>query len=136
MKAFVSRSLIGIFFGSFIALLLVNINVNFSESNIIDKGLLLQNSIASVLLGWFFTVSPLYFEMKSLKLSQQTILHFLTVISLYFILAIAVGWIPFTITSFMLSLLIFIAIYIIIWIAFYLYFKNQVQKMNDDLNKI
>lgn len=136
MKTFVIRSFIGIFFGGFIAVLITNLNILFGDIEMINGPLFLKNSIGSVLCGWFFTVSPLYFEIRKLKLSQQTILHFLTVMILYIILALTIGWIPFNIMNILLTLLISIVVYIIFWIAFYLYFKNQVRKLNDDLNKL
>ncbi|MEK4539165.1 MULTISPECIES: DUF3021 domain-containing protein [Peribacillus] len=136
MKTFIIRSFIGIFFGGFIAVLITNLNILFGGFEMIDGPLFLKNSIGSVLCGWFFTVSPLYFENRKLKLSQQTILHFLTVTILYLILALTIGWIPFNIINILLTLLISIVVYTIFWVAFYLYFKNQARKLNDDLKKL
>ena len=79
MKTFIIRSFIGIFFGGFIAVLITNLNILFGGFEMIDGPLFLKNSVGSVLCGWFFTVSPLYFENRNFKLSQQTILHFLNV---------------------------------------------------------
>ncbi|WP_449620758.1 DUF3021 domain-containing protein [Robertmurraya sp. Marseille-Q9965] len=136
MKTFIFRSLMGIFFGGFIAVLFVNLNVIFGDFQSIDGSLFLKNSIGSILCGWFFTVSPMYFEIRKLKLSQQTILHFLTVMILYLILAKAIGWIPFTLNRILLSTAIAIIVYGLFWIAFFLYFKNQIRRINDDLKKI
>ena len=107
MKTFIIRSFIGIFFGGFIAVLITNLNILFGGFEMIDGPLFLKNSIGSVLCGWFFTVSPLYFENRNLKLSQQTILHFLTVTILYLILALTIGWIPFNITKYFVNILNF-----------------------------
>ena len=136
MKTFIIRSFIGIFFGGFITVLITNLNILFGGFEMIDGPLFLKNSIGSILCGWFFTVSPLYFENRNLKLSQQTILHFLTVTILYLILALTIGWIPFNIINILLTLLIAIVVYTIFWVAFYLYFKNQARKLNDDLKKL
>ena len=136
MKTFIIRSFIGIFFGGFITVLITNLNILFGGFEMIDGPLFLKNSIGSILCGWFFTVSPLYFENRNLKLSQQTILHFLTVTILYLILALTIGWIPFNIKNILLTLLISIVVYTIFWVAFYLYFKNQARKLNDDLKKL
>ena len=136
MKKFMIRSFIGIFFGGFIAVLITNLNILFGGFEMIDGPLFLKNSVGFVLCGWFFTVSPLYFENRNLKLSQQTILHFLTVTILYLILALMIEWIPFNIMNILLTLLISIVTYTIFWVAFYLYFKNQARKLNDDLKKL
>lgn len=136
MKTFMIRSFIGISFGGFIAVLITNLNVLIGGFEMIDGSLFLKNSVGSILCGWFYTVSPMYFENRNLKLHQQTILHFLTVTILYLILALTIGWIPFNIISILLTLLIATVVYTIIWIAFYLYFKYQARKLNDDLNKL
>ncbi|MCH1627894.1 DUF3021 domain-containing protein [Fredinandcohnia quinoae] len=136
MKTFIIRSFIGIFFGGFLAVLITNLTIIFGGLEIIDGPLFVKNSIGSILCGWFFTVSPLYFEKRNLKLSQQTILHFLTVTSLYLILALTIGWIPFTIINILLTLVISIFVYTIFWVAFYLYFKNQARKLNDCLKRL
>jgi len=136
MKKFIFRSFIGIFFGGFIAVLFTNLNIIFGEFAMIDGSLFLKNSIGTILCGWFFTVSPMYFENRKLNLAQQTFLHFLTVLTLYLILALSIGWIPFNITSILLTFLISIAVYTICWISFYLYFRHQARKLNNDLKKI
>ncbi|MEH7126171.1 DUF3021 domain-containing protein [Bacillus sp. JJ1773] len=136
MKTFILRSFIGIFFGGFIAVLYTNLTILFGGLEMIDGSLFLKNSIGSILCGWFFTVSSMYYENRTLKLSQQTIFHFLTVTILYFILALTIGWIPFTIQSILLTLFISIVTFTICWITFYLYFKNQARRLNDDLKKL
>ncbi|MEH7346547.1 DUF3021 domain-containing protein [Bacillus sp. JJ1532] len=136
MKTFILRSFIGIFFGGFIAVLYTNLTILFGGLEMIVGSLFLKNSIGSILCGWFFTVSSMYYENRALKLSQQTIFHFLTVTILYFILALTIGWIPFTIQSILLTLFISIVTFTICWITFYLYFKNQARRLNDDLKKL
>lgn len=136
MKTFLFRSVMGIFFGAFIAVLLTNSVVYFGEQEVLDGQLFLKNSFGSIFCGWFFTVSPLYFENKNLRLSQQTGLHFITVVVLYFILAFGIGWVPFNIASFLLTLGLFVLCYAIFWTAFYLHFRNQVNKLNAELQEL
>jgi len=62
-------------------------------------------------------------------------LHFLTVSILYFILSFSNGWIPLNAESAMLFLPLFVIVYTIIWVCFYLYFKNESKKLNDELKK-
>ncbi|WP_342514149.1 DUF3021 domain-containing protein [Sporosarcina sp. FSL K6-1522] len=136
MKTFLFRSMIGIFYGAFLAVIITNAIVYFGEQDVLDGPLFLKNSLGLIFCGWFFTVSPLYFENTNLRLSQQTGLHFITVIVLYFILAFGIGWIPFTMKSFLLMLGLFIVIYAVFWTAFYLYFRNQAKKLNAELNAL
>lgn len=134
MKTFLFRSIMGIFFGAFLAVLLTNSIVYFGRQDVLDGQLFLKNSLGSIFCGWLSTVSPLYFENMKLRLSQQTGLHFMTVFVLYFILAFGIGWIPFTMKSFLLTFVMFIVFYAIIWTSFYLYFRNQAKKLNAELD--
>lgn len=136
MKTFLYRSIIGIFFGAFIAVIFTNSVILFSGKDILDGQLFLKNSLGSIFCGWFFTVTPLFFENASLRLSQQTALHFMTVVILYFILAFGIGWIPFTMKSFLLAIGLFIISYSVFWTSFYIYFKKQAQKLNAELNEL
>ncbi|MFJ5717492.1 DUF3021 family protein [Neobacillus sp. NPDC093127] len=77
MKTFTLRSFIGMFFGGFIAVLYTNAIILFGGFEMIDGSLFVKNSIGSIFCGWFFTVSSMYYENRNLKLSQQTIFHFL-----------------------------------------------------------
>ncbi|MEH7385362.1 DUF3021 domain-containing protein [Bacillus sp. JJ1521] len=136
MKKMLFRSMLGIFFGSFVAVLTTNLLYLFGGIEMIVGSIFFKNSIGCILCGWFFTVAPSYFEIRQLKLYQQTILHFLTVLILYLILAFTIGWIPFSIQGILLTIVITIIVYAIFWTAFYLYFKNQARKLNADLKKL
>jgi hypothetical protein len=134
VKTFLFRSIIGIFFGAFLAVIVTNSVVYFGNQEMLDGQMFMKNSLGSIFCGWFFTVSPLYFENAKLRLSQQTALHFATVVISYFILAFGIGWVPFTLNSFFITLAVFVVFYAIFWIAFYLYFRKQAQKLNAELN--
>lgn len=136
MKAFLYRSIIGILIGSFVSVMVTSGIIYFGHIHVIDGEIFIENSLGSIFCGWFFTVSPLYFEIKSLRLSQQTALHFITIIVLYFSLSLGIGWLPFDMKSILISAAIFIAIYIVIWVSYYLYYKNLAKRMNEDLKKI
>lgn len=134
MKTFLIRSVLGIFFGAFLSVI-VTISTVLSGQETLDGALFLQNSLGSMLCGWFFTASTLYFENHNWTLRRQTAMHFVTIIVLYFVLAFGIGWLPFTVPSFLLMVAVFLAFYALFWIAFYFYFKKQAQKMNEELNQ-
>lgn len=136
MKVFLNRSILGILFGSFLTLITVFMTVYFGKKEVLDAAVLVKNALGMIVCGWFFSVTPLLFETGSLSLKVQTALHFLCVVVLYFIVAFVIGWIPFTIKGFIGMLAIFIVFYAIIWLAFYLYFKQQAAKLNEDLNDL
>lgn len=136
MKKFLYRSIIGILIGSFIAVVVTSSIIYFGHFPVINGEEFIKNSFGSMFCGWFFAVSSLYFELESLRLSQQTALHFVTVIVLYFILSLGIGWIPFDLKNILISAAIFIVVYLVIWGCYYLYFKNLANQMNEDLKKI
>lgn len=136
MKTFLIRSILGIFFGSFLTLVAIFVAVYFGKKEVLDSVILVKNALGTLFCGWFFSVTPLLFENGKLSLKVQTALHFLCVVVLYFIVAFFIGWIPFTMKGFIGMLAIFIVFYAIIWLAFYLYFRQQAAKLNVDLNEL
>ncbi|MNJ52769.1 hypothetical protein D3C77_481220 [compost metagenome] len=135
MNAFFVRSMIGIFFGAFIAVITTIALIYFGGQSAIDGPFFIKNTFGYIVCGWLFTVTPLYFKIRSLGLPIQTALHFLTITILYFILSLWIGWIPFHVKNFLIYLAISIFVYAIGWIGFYLYFKNETKKLNKDLRR-
>lgn len=133
MKTFLTRSILGIFFGSFLALVTVLAVIYIGDRATLDAAILGKNALGTVFCGWFFTVTPLLFENEKLTLPVQTTLHFICVTVLYFIVAFVIGWIPFTLKGFIGMLGIFIIFYSIIWLSFYTYFRKQAAKLNEEL---
>lgn len=133
MKTFLTRSILGIFFGSFLAVVTILAVIYIGDKETLDAAILTKNLLGTVFCGWFFTVTPLLFENDKLTLPVQTTLHFLSVSALYFIVAFVIGWIPFTMKGFIGMLGIFIVFYATIWLAFYMYFRKQAAKLNEEL---
>nr|WP_082236057.1 DUF3021 domain-containing protein [Halobacillus massiliensis] len=136
MKKFLFRSLIGVFFGAFITVFATSAFIYFAEHPSIDSAAFLKNAFGYIFCGWLFSVTPLYFEIRSLSLPMQTALHFLTVTTIYLLLGLGIGWIPFNLNHFLIYLAISIAVYTIAWIGFYLYFKKESKRLNKDLECI
>lgn len=101
----------------------------------LDSGIFVKNAIGCILCGWFFSTATIIFENEKWSLLSQTILHFLTVSILYFLLSFFVGWIPFSLKGLAIGIGIFIPFYMIIWTAFYLYFRFQVKILNEGIDK-
>ncbi|MCM3710392.1 DUF3021 domain-containing protein [Sporosarcina luteola] len=136
MKTFLTRSVLGIFFGSFLAVATILAVIYIDGKDMLDASILGKNLLGTVFCGWFFTVTPLLFENEKLTLPVQTTLHFLCVTMLYFIVAFIIGWIPFTVRGFIGMLGIFIVFYSIIWFSFYMYFRKQAAKLNEELREL
>ncbi|MGG3556215.1 DUF3021 domain-containing protein [Peribacillus frigoritolerans] len=101
----------------------------------LDSGIFVKNAIGCILCGWFISTATIFFENQKWSLLSQTILYFLTVSILYFLLSFFVGWIPFSLKGFAIGIGIFIPFHRIIWTAFYLYFRFQVKIMNEGIDK-
>ncbi|MGN7386341.1 DUF3021 domain-containing protein [Sporosarcina sp. SAFN-015] len=136
MKTFAIRSILGIFFGSFLTLVVLFFVIYAGNNETLNSSILVKNAVGTVFCGWFFTVTPLFFENEKLTLPVQTIFHFICVSVLYFIVAFVIGWVPFTAIGFLSILSLFIVIYAIIWTAFYLYFKKQATALNEELKEL
>ena len=136
MKYFLYKSVIGIFFGAFLMVVITSGFIIFTGLHVLDAKVFLQNAAGTIFLGWTFTVSPFYFSIQRLSRWQQTLLHFITVSIPFFLVATAIGWIPTGFRSFLIMIGIFIAIYLILWSGFYFYYKNLSEKLNDELKKI
>ncbi|GGD60549.1 DUF3021 domain-containing protein [Paenibacillus nasutitermitis] len=135
MNSFFFRSMIGIFFGAFIAVMTTSALIYFGGQSEIDGLLFIKNAFGYIFCGWLFTVTPLYFKIRSLGLPMQTALHFLTVTIGYLIISLLIGWIRIDVKNFMIFLAIAILFYAIAWIVSYLYFKNESKKLNKDLRR-
>ncbi|CDQ20309.1 DUF3021 domain-containing protein [Halobacillus karajensis] len=136
MKTFLFRSFIGIFFGAFLAVLMTYSIILFGDIRVVDGDLFIRHSLGSMFCGWFFSVTPLFFEISRLTLLQQTLLHFGTVFLLYFVLSFGIGWVPLDFTSALIAILLFLTIYLLIWTGFYIYFKAESKKLNEDLKHL
>lgn len=136
MKTFLFRSVLGIFFGAFVTVMVNVASISLGEQDVLEGHLFIKNAIGYMFSGWLFTVTPLYFKIRSIRLPLQTALHFISVTAVYFVLAAGIGWIPLAAKNILLYLLISLTIYSVMWVCFFLYIKNQSQRFNEDLKHI
>ena len=133
MKTFLFRSMIGIFFGAFIAVIMTN-SCLFWRKRSAGRTIIFEKFTRLHLLRLVFHCHDhSILKIRIYGLSQQTALHFVTVVILYFILSFGIGWVPFTVKSFLLALGLFIVSYSMFWTSFYLYFRKQAKKLNAEL---
>src|SRR5690625_2190305 len=55
--------------------------------------------LAGLMLGVYFAVASFIFEVEAWSPLKKTVIHFVLSIVLYFIIALSVGWVPFTFTA-------------------------------------
>ncbi|EGQ26861.1 DUF3021 domain-containing protein [Mammaliicoccus sciuri] len=135
MNSFLFRSMIGIFFGGFLAVVITSLAIYASDLETLKADVFVKNALGTIFCGWFFSVTPLYFENESWSLLKQTLYHFITVLILYFITAFGIGWFTFTAKSFLTFTGLFLGLYIASWIGFYLYYANEAKKLNEELKE-
>ena len=136
MKSFLLRSLIGIGVGAILMVVSTMSIVLLGNESTLDGELYVKNALGSLLCGWFFAVAAMIFEIKKLVLWQQTLIHFILITVLYFIFANWIGWVPYHEGIFLTMIAVFMVIYVVMWMSFYLYFKRQAAKMNENLNRL
>jgi len=136
MKQFLLRSIHGLFFGAFLTVIITIGIIYFGEHETLNGMTFIKNAVGYMICGWFFSTSSLIFEIKDIKLLIQTLLHFITVSILYFILSFLVGWFPFTIKATLLVLFSFVVVYALFWVSFYLYFKKKAKSLTADLKHL
>ncbi|HLQ98243.1 MAG TPA: DUF3021 domain-containing protein [Candidatus Dormibacteraeota bacterium] len=88
-------------------------------------------TLAGFMLGIYFGVASFIFEIDKWSPLKTTVIHFLLSIAFYFMIALSIGWIPFTFTAIIISIFIFTAVYCIYWLGYRTYYK----RVEDDLNK-
>src|SRR5690606_27353662 len=97
IKEILKRSLVGIAFGgiaTFIALTIIKFShIEQSAAEVWN------HMLASMLLGVYFGIASLIYETDKWNPLKKTIIHFGLSISAYFLIALPVGWIPFTALS-------------------------------------
>ncbi|MFD3447412.1 DUF3021 domain-containing protein [Microbacteriaceae bacterium 4G12] len=94
---------------------------------------LLINMIAASVIGVVYLVANLIFEIEEWNLTKQTILHFLIMFSIYFPIAIWVGWLPLQFIPLFISSIAFIFIYVIIWLCIKAYWKRKINSLNNKI---
>lgn len=134
MKAeILNRVMIGIAYGgivTFIALtvlMILQINPPISE--------IWLYTLSGFLIGIYFGVASFIFEIDTWSPLKKTVIHFSLSIVFYFIIALSVGWIPFTFGAIIISIFIFTGIYCIYWFGYQAHYKRIEADLNKNLQK-
>lgn len=133
MKPFLFRSMIGLFFGGFLAVVVTGLVIYTGDLETLDSKIFMKNAVGFLFCGWFFVVTPMYFENENWSLLRQTVYHMLTVLVLYYVTAFGVGWFSFTVKGFLVFFGLFIVLYATSWFGFYSYYRHEAKKLNEEL---
>lgn len=129
----VRRTMIGIAYGglaTFIALTILLIQDITPPIQMIWSSM-----FGSFLLGIYFGVSSLIFELEKWSPLKMTLVHFTASVSLYYLLALPIGWVPVEFVAIAVSFVIFVFIYAVFWYGFWSYHKRMAWKMNEQLHR-
>jgi len=123
----------GIAWGGFITFIALTILViNDIESSVATIWLYMGGSI---FLGIYFAIAAFIFTVEEWSPLKKTMIHFLLSLTVYFIVAFTLGWVPVNIIAIFISTLIFILIYILFWVGFNLYYRKVAASLNETLQQ-
>jgi|GEM_PF-1014790 len=89
--------------------------------------------LASLFMGIYYGLASFIFEHDQWSPLIKTVIHFSLSISIYFVIALSLGWIPLTFIAISLTSLVFIVLYAIIWTVIQLYYKRVESHLNKGL---
>ncbi|MEB5648619.1 DUF3021 domain-containing protein (plasmid) [Mammaliicoccus sciuri] len=84
-------------------------------------------------IGVTFSLGSYIFTHTDLTIVKTTILHFLTMLFIFFPLAILAGWFPIKLSALIIFFVIFIVVYIIIWSIVRSWTKRNIKEINSKL---
>ncbi|HAM81702.1 DUF3021 domain-containing protein [Ornithinibacillus bavariensis] len=133
IKEILRRGLYGIAFGgiaTFIALTIIKF-AHFEET----AAEVWNHMLASFGLGIYFGLASYIFETEKWSPLRKTITHYTLSIFVYILIALPVGWIPFNFKAVAIGILLFTVLYSLYWTGFFIYYKRNVDSMNEQLGK-
>lgn len=135
----IERLAMGAFVGCFIVMLVMVIgsyangpqNVTFSGQEIIGA------FFGSIVVGWAFSLSGLIYDREDVAFPIQVIFQMLVGMSVLFVVAVYLGWMPINlgigpIITWVTIAIIFAAVF---WLGFYIYYSLLAKDMNKKIKK-
>ncbi len=118
--------------GSITFIALTILVINDIESSVMTIWLSMGGSI---FLGIYFGLAAYIFTVDQWSPLKKTIIHFILSLTVYFIVAFTIGWVPFNGVSIIISTIIFSLIYMLFWFGYNLYFRKLTATLNETLEK-
>jgi phosphatidylserine synthase len=94
-----------------------------------------KNMLGSMVMGVYFGAASKLFDNDEWSPLKQTAVHFFLSLSIWFPLALYIGWLPFHLLPIIMGIGIFIVVYLIFWFTFYAYFKRLENEMNNTVRR-
>lgn len=134
----ISKLMIRIFGGFGVGGLLTLLVIVFlyDSTDEVSARLIALNLFGSMLIGAYFSVSALLFEIDEWSMLKQTLVHYTaSLIILFPVFTWLTGWIPLHPQALLIGWLFFTGTYILNWFGWYSYFKQLERRMNQSLQK-
>ena len=103
------------------------------KNQVIDSSFFIKQYVAGAVIGFFFGVLNLLFQVDRLGIIGATIIHFIGICIVFFKMGYYAGWIGYDAMSIIEALVVLIVSYFFIWLFCYIGWKKEVDKINRNL---
>lgn len=135
----IKKLAMGAFVGNFIVLLIMALgSFMLGSENVIFTGTEVINAfLGSIVVGWAFSFSGLIYENDNIAFPLQVIFQMFIGMSVLFLVAVYLQWMPLTLGIGPIITWIVIAVIfaIIFWCGFFLYYKLLARELNKKIEK-
>lgn len=127
------RATVGIACGGFLTFIALTILMIYDIESSVSE--IWSHMLASMTFGVYCGLASYIFEKPKWTPLKNTIVHFSLSITVFFIIALTVSWIPLDFVAIFISSGVFVLIYSVYWTGYYLYFKRIEAEMNEQLQR-
>ncbi|MCR5685592.1 MAG: DUF3021 domain-containing protein [Lachnospiraceae bacterium] len=134
-KTAIILSLVGGFTGAAICFVLSSMSGGNGEASV-STGKLVFYYVISFLHGAICMGSSVIYNVEQWSIARCTFTHFLITMTSMNILNLLLDWMPIGSPEYLIIMSIFVVAYFMVWLIFFLCYRREVRKMNDELKKM
>lgn len=98
-----------------------------------------KHAVGCILVGIGFGSTPIVYLSRRIPYGAKIFIHFAVGMSVFYSIALSLGWIPFHPDRLLYTLLQFLfscCCFAVIWFCFYLFYRNDAKKINHRLKEL
>ncbi|WP_413363608.1 DUF3021 domain-containing protein [Lysinibacillus sp. 3P01SB] len=96
-----------------------------------------RQAVGSMIVGVACASPAFVYQIERLSFFQQSLIHFVVGLTVFFLVAFSLNWIPTNSMSLIISVVLLnILIFTFVWFLFYLYNRLEAKKMNRKINEL
>ena len=103
------------------------------QNDVIDSSFFIKQYVSGAVIGFFFGVLNLLFQVDRLGIIGATIIHFIGICMVFFPMGYYAGWIGYDAMTIIEALVVLIVSYFFIWLSCYMGWKKEIDKINRNL---